>query len=285
MSESRVMTRTRENRNRIRIPDDEILRIPGDGNCGFSAITAGMDGVFFDTPLRQLVVNYIRSDYDYFSNSIHGGLDMFNRHLEDMQKDGTHIEYPEIVAAQMIARHNGYNIFIWHQVSDGSYERSDELEDLHYSDLEEINLVYRGDGVWGHYDLWTKNKISHIGRSPIQSNSRIIVGDNNERLHGYNNTYVSGQNVYSNDFITDQIQQNSMNTARIQNLEQQVSNLQSQLISQQQQVVYPYGNQGISLMPSPIMFGGAPVVPTNQIGNALGVNYSAPAFISFGTGI
>lgn len=268
MSELRVMTRTSENRNRnrIRIPDNEVLRIPGDGNCGFSAITAGMDRKFFDTPLRQLVVNYIRSDYDYFSNSIHGGLDMFNRHLEDMQKDGTHIEYPEIVAAQMIARHNGYNIFIWHQVSDGSYERRDELEDLHYSDLEEINLVYRGDGIYGHYDLWTKNKISHIGTSPIQSDSRIIYGNNNERLQGQNNMYVSGQNVYSNNFITDQVQQNFMNTTRIQNLEQQVSNLQSQLVSQQQQAVNPYGNIFNQSIP-------------------LGVNYAAPAFISFGTGL
>ena len=272
MSELRVMTRTSENRNRnrIHIPNDEVLRIPGDGNCGFSAITAGItagiDRKSFDTPLRQLVVNHIRSEYNYFCNFIHGGLDMFNRHLEDMQKDGTHIEYPEIVAAQIIARHNGYNIFIWHQVSDGSYERRDELEDLHYSDLEEINLVYRGDGVWGHYDLWTKNKISHIGTSPIQSDSRIIYGNNNERLQGQNNMYVSGQNVYSNNFITDQVQQNFMNTTRIQNLEQQVSNLQSQLVSQQQQAVNPYGN----------IF--------NQ-GIPLGVNYAAPAFISFGTGL
>ena len=63
------------------------------------------------------------------------------------------------------------------------------------------------------------------------------------------------------------------------------SDLQSQLVSQQQQVVYPYGNQGISLIPSPIMFGGAPVVPTNQIGNALGVDYVVPHYIPFGMGI
>lgn len=285
-------------RENVMIPDNEIRVIPGDGNCCPVAISEGMPDIEVNGQvIRKTVVDFMENNRNYFSQFIPSNIS-WDDYLANMRVSGRNFDNLEIAAAENIVNENGYTIKIWQKdEAVKTYVRRDQHGK---KDLRAINLIYSGDGYYGHYDLWVKDLVNKcfVENSPYTFSRRQLgyyEDDNSNLSEGYK-SYMRLTTMVNNNTARMMGSEYQRQVKRIDDLEQKMNNIQMLITPLQNSagtittngsnntapMIAPptiYSSSVIPIGPPAVPFGmpvgsvqmtGA-ILPTNIVGQSLGV--------------
>ena len=258
------------------INEDQIIRIEGDGNCAPRAISEQLSKEYEvnHTSFREKVVEYLRNKDNRESFGI------TDSYLEEMSKPGKHFDAIEIHASMEIVNSHGYKLIIWQNEGNSLYTKRKGLDQNdNYS--KEINLIYSGDGINGHYDLFLPDKSKFCTTLVSRRNDQISSSELRQKekeLHVFVANNIRNKNLQK---------EYNRQVSRIDQLEKEVQTLRGGNVSM---TITPLDqNNGIVTQPNviigntglPIGYVSQPMVISdpfspiisqpNVIGNALGV--------------
>jgi|SaaInlStandDraft_7_1057024.scaffolds.fasta_scaffold03400_8 hypothetical protein len=131
----------------IMIPDREIIKIPGDGNCAPAALSRALRDRGFKVNHKEF-----RSDVADIVKKNSYIKDFCSEDVDSFDKDCQHFNGVQMYASCVIVNAHGYKLRIWQKNSEGKYQEREVYEQDELT--ETIDLIYTGDGDNGHYDLW-----------------------------------------------------------------------------------------------------------------------------------
>ncbi len=258
------------------INEDRIIRIEGDGNCAPRAISEGLskeyevDHVIF----REKVVELLRNKDNRESFGITGS------YLKEMSKLGKHFDGNEIHASMEIVNSHGYKLIIWQNEGNSLYTKRKGLDQNdNYS--KEINLIYSGDGINGHYDLLLPDKSKFCTTLVSRRNDQISSSELRQKekeLHVFVANNIRNKNLqkeYNRQVSRIDQLEKEVQTLRGGNVSMTITPLdQNNGIVTQPNVII--GNTGLPIgyVSQPMVIGDpfSPIIgQPNVIGNALGV--------------
>ena len=276
--------------NPSHINEEHIKRIESDGNCAPRAISERLSKEYEvdHESFRKAVVEHIRKKNN------REDIGITDYYLEEMSKLGKHFDGIEINASMEIVNSLGYELIIWHHEGNNLYTKRRGL-DQNDNYNKEINLIYKGDGNYGHYDLYLPDKsksCTALVSSRNDQMSGLELRKKEQELHAFvaNNT----RNLVLQKEYDRQV-------SRIDQLEKEVQTLKGSNVSM---TITPLNqNNGIVTQPNviigdtglPIGYVSHPMIicdpfspiigQPNVIGNALGVQgvFPYPGCIYYGS--
>ena len=135
----------------IMIPDREIIKIPGDGNCAPAALSRALRDRGFKVnhiQFRSDVADILKKN-SYIKDFCSEDVD-----VDSFDKDCQHFNGVQMYASCVIVNAHGYKLRIWQKNSEGKYQEREVYEQEELAEI--IDLIYTGDGDNGHYDLWNR---------------------------------------------------------------------------------------------------------------------------------